>query len=260
MLALDDFAVAYGPAPVIRSLSDLWPAGQVTALIGCNGAGKSTLLKAMAGLLPCSGRITLKGRPLTTPERRRTIAYMPQDNAAIASSLTVLEVVLLGRLGALGMRVPAGLADAALEALAVFGLAPLQGRRLDDISGGQRQLVFLSQALFRDPRVLLLDEPTAALDLRHQLLVLDRLRLHAAATGTVVAMAMHDLNLAAQYSGRLLGLKDGRAIAAGPAGDVLTPANLALMYGIEAEVAPTSGGKVQVLALRASPATDMAAQ
>ena len=172
----------------------------------------------------------------------------------------MLEVVLLGRLGALGMRVPAGLADAALEALAVFGLAPLQGRRLDDISGGQRQLVFLSQALFRDPRVLLLDEPTAALDLRHQLLVLDRLRLHAAATGTVVAMAMHDLNLAAQYSGRLLGLKDGRAIAAGPAGDVLTPANLALMYGIEAEVAPTSGGKVQVLALRASPATDMAAQ
>jgi iron complex transport system ATP-binding protein len=259
MLTLDDFTVAYGAAPVIRSLSDRWPAGQVTALIGCNGAGKSTLLKAMAGLLPCSGRIGLDGAPLSIADRRRTIAYMPQDNAA-TSSLSVIEVVLLGRLGALGMRVPAALVDAATQALAVFGLLDLATRRLDEISGGQRQLVFLAQALFRKPRVLLLDEPTAALDLRHQLLVLDALRRHAARSGTVVAVAMHDLNLAAQYADRLLGLKDGTAIAAGPAELVLTEANLAAMYGIEAEVSCGSGGKVQVIPLRATPVAGLAAE
>ena len=136
------------------------------------------------------------------------IAYMPQDTSA-HSSLTVLEVVLLGRLNSLGLNLPKGLANEALEALDAFGLSSLQTRQLDEISGGQRQLVFLAQALFRQPRVLLLDEPTAALDLRHQLLVLERLRLIARKTGTIIGMAMHDLNLAAQYSDHVLGLGGG---------------------------------------------------
>ncbi len=248
---ISDLNASYGATPVIRSLSDQWPKGQITALIGCNGAGKSTFLKALAGLTPSTGELHLNGTLMTPADRRRHIAYMPQDTSA-TSSLTVLEVVLLGRLGTLGMRVPSSLVDEAMSALSVFGLTSLHTRRLDEISGGQRQLVFLSQALFREPRILLLDEPTAALDLRHQLLVLERLRKHAGQNGTVVGVAMHDLNLAAQFADRLIGLQGGKKITAGPAEQVLTPTNLKIMYGIDADVSRGTFGQLQVFPLRAA--------
>ena len=243
-LQIENLTVAYGKTPVIRSLSDQWPEGCVTALIGCNGAGKSTLLQALAGLIPMQGKTAISGISLSPEERRQQIAYMPQDTSA-QSSLTVLEVVLLGRLGSLGLRLPAGIANEAMAALDTFGLGALHTRQLDEISGGQRQLVFLTQALFRQPRVLLLDEPTAALDLRHQLLVLERLSQISHKNGTIVGMAMHDLNLAAQYADRIVGLNDGQNIASGSAAQVLTAKNLKTMYGIEAEV--TQGPQNQLL-------------
>ena len=138
-----------------------------------------------------------------------------------------------------------------MAALDIFGLASLQTRQLDEISGGQRQLVFLAQALFRQPRVLLLDEPTAALDLRHQLIVLERLRQIARRNGTIIGMAMHDLNLAAQYADRIIGLNNGRKIASGSPAEVLTPEILRTMYGIEAQVTKAEGNQIQVLPLRA---------
>ena len=250
-LSIDTLSARYGTEPVIRHVTDTWQTGAVTALIGCNGAGKSTLLKAVAGLLPSQGTLTLDGTPLSPAECGRQIAYMPQDTGA-TSSLTVLEVVLLGRLRSLEMLLPADLVAEAVTALDTFGLAPFQTRRLDEISGGQRQLVFLTQALFRAPRVLLLDEPTAALDLRHQLLVLDRLRHLAASTGTIVAMALHDLNLAAQFADRLIALHDGTLRAVGPAEEVLTCDNLAAMYGIEADVLRLGNARLQVMPLRAT--------
>ncbi|WP_306152841.1 ABC transporter ATP-binding protein [Roseovarius sp. MMSF_3281] len=250
-LFIDTLCVRYGAAPVIRDVTDTWRDGEVTALIGCNGAGKSTLLKAVAGLLPAQGTVRLDGIPLPPADRGRHIAYMPQETGA-ASSLTVLEVVLLGRLRSLSMRLPSALIAKAVTALDTFGLAHLQTRRLDELSGGQRQLVFLTQALFRAPRVLLLDEPTAALDLRHQLLVLERLRHLAASTGTIVAMALHDLNLAAQFTDRLIALHGGEFRAAGAAEDVLNRDNLAAMYGIEADVLRLGNARLQVMPLRAT--------
>jgi iron complex transport system ATP-binding protein len=242
--------VAYGNTPVIRGFDDLWSEGQITALIGCNGAGKSTLLRALAGLSPMQGVISVSGGVLSPEEQRRQIAYMPQDTSA-QSSLTVLEVVLLGRLSSLGLRLPASLAEQAMAALDTFGLAALQARQLDEISGGQRQLVFLTQALFRQPRVLLLDEPTAALDLRHQLLVLDRLRKVARQNGTIIGLAMHDLNLAAQYADRIVGLSGGKKTASGPAVEVLTAQNLRAMYGIEAKITLDAQNHPQVQPIRA---------
>ncbi|MDT8327608.1 MAG: ABC transporter ATP-binding protein [Roseovarius sp.] len=249
-LEIQNLTVAYGQTTIIDALSDAWPEGQITALIGCNGAGKSTLLQALAGLIPMQGDIVLCGAPLSGEARRRRIAYMPQDTSA-QSSLTVLEVVLLGRLGHLGLRLPPDLADEAMAALDVFGLALLAGRQLDAISGRQRQLVFLAQALFRQPRVLLLDEPTAALDLRHQLLVLEQLRGIAHNTGTIIGMAMHDLNLAAQYADRIIGLNGGQKTASGPAVDVLTPETLKIMYGIEALVTKVGDNPLNVRPIRA---------
>jgi iron complex transport system ATP-binding protein len=243
-------SVSYGTMPIIRDFSEPFEAGQVTALIGCNGAGKSTLFKAMAGLSPMKGKLVFAERVLTTSERRQQIAYMPQDSDA-TSSLTVLEVVLLGRLGRLGMRLPADLVDEATDALKAFNLTVLQNRTLGEISGGQRQLVYLAQALFRTPNVLLLDEPTAALDLRHQLLVLERVRSYARDSGACVAIALHDLTLAAQFSDRLIGLKDGLVVASGTAGDVLTQQNLQAMYGIKADISRGTSGNIQVTPLQA---------
>ena len=245
-LSIEQLSVSYGDQHVIRDVSDVWPQGNVTALIGCNGAGKSTFLQALAGLLPAQGTLSLDDAPLTADEQRSQIAYMPQDTSA-HSSLTVLEVVLLGRLGRLGMRLPPEIVDEALHALEAFNLAALHTRQLDEISGGQRQLVFLAQALFRQPRVLLLDEPTAALDLRHQLIVLEKLREVAGRDGTIVGLAMHDLNLAAHYADRMIGLSGGKKISAGIPRDVLTSANLQSMYRIQAEVLFAQDGRLNVV-------------
>lgn len=248
-LRIENLSVSHGAHSVIRGVTDLWSSGQVTALIGCNGAGKSTFLQALAGLLPAQGHLVLDDVRLSPDQRRSQIAYMPQDTSA-HSSLTVLEVVLLGRLGRLGLRLPADLVEDAQQMLATFNLSALQARQLDEISGGQRQLVFLAQALFRKPRVLLLDEPTAALDLRHQLIVLEKLRQVAAQDGTIIGVAMHDLNLAAQYADRMIGLGGGHKVSAGAPGAVLTPDTLRKMYAIEAEVSVQQGGRLSVFPLR----------
>lgn len=249
-LKFKNLTVSYGKTDVIQGLSDTWLAGQVTALIGSNGAGKSTLLRALAGLSSMHGQVSIDEQTLGSQDQRHHIAYMPQDTSA-QSSLTVLEVVLLGRLGRLGLRLPATLVDEAMAALESFGLTSLHARQLGEISGGQRQLVLLTQALFRRPKVLLLDEPTAALDLRHQLLVLERLRDVARQSDTVIGMALHDLNLAAQYADRIIGLYQGNKIAAGQATDVLTEDNLQRMYGIKASVTQSENHQVFVLPLRA---------
>ena len=138
--------------------------GQVTAVAGPNGAGKSTFLAALAGLLPHDGTVLWNGAPLD----RRALAYMPQ-NTDVRSALTVLEVMLLGRLDRLGVRVGQDDVADALALLARFGLAGLSGRTMPTLSGGQRQLVMLSQRLMRRPQVLIMDEPTSALDIRHQM-------------------------------------------------------------------------------------------
>jgi iron complex transport system ATP-binding protein len=249
-LLTKNLGVSYGAVPIIQDFTEEFPTGQVTALIGCNGAGKSTLFKSMAGLVPMEGQLMLGGRLLPARERRQHIAYMPQDTDA-TSSLTVLEVVLLGRLTTLGMRLPTSLVEKATGALEAFSLVGLQHRTLNEISGGQRQLVYLAQVLFRSPSVLLLDEPTAALDLRHQLLVLERVRDYARESGACVAIALHDLTLAAQFADRMIGLKDGRVIAAGLAEEVLTPLYLQAMYGIKAEVNRGPSGHIQVTPVHA---------
>ncbi len=250
-LEVEKLSVALGGTSIVENAGLKLSAGQLSALIGPNGAGKSTLLKAMAGLLPSKGSVALAGQALTTAQRQDVIAYMPQDIGP-TSSLTVLEVVLLGRLRSLGLSVPGDLVEAAEQVLAQFGLAALQGRTLDEISGGQRQLVYLAQSLFRQPRVLLLDEPTAALDLRHQLLVLEAVRHHCEEHGTVAVAAMHDLTLAAQFADHMICLSEGTITAEGEAAEVLTAARLRQIYGVEARITYDTGGRPQVTPLRAS--------
>ncbi|MEO1191234.1 MAG: ABC transporter ATP-binding protein [Pseudomonadota bacterium] len=253
-LKVESLTVAYGANRIIQDLSATLPSGQLAVLIGPNGSGKSTLLKGLAGLLSCHGSVSLAGQVLPPEQRRKEVAYMPQDIGAV-SALTILEVVLLGRLGRLGMRLPNDLLEAASAALEAFGLLPLATRRLNEVSGGQRQLVYLTQSLFREPQVLLLDEPTAALDLRHQMIVLKGVSDYAHKQGKIVLIAMHDLSLAAQFADTLLCLRDGRIEAAGKVEAVLTEARVEQLYGVEVAIRQSLPGRLVVVPLRASSAT-----
>lgn len=248
--SFENITVSLGGSTIVAGASSMLAAGEVTVIIGPNGAGKTTLLRALAGLQPCEGAVKANGQVIARAERRSLVAYMPQDIGA-SSSLTLLEVVLLGRLTSLGLTVPAEMLSKAEMALGRFGLAALQDRTLDAVSGGQRQLVYLTQALFREPRLLLLDEPTAALDLRHQLIVMEAVRTHAARHEISVLVAIHDLSLAAQFADQIICLRDGRIEADGPADQVLQFDRLRELFGVETAIDKAPSGHLRITPIRA---------
>ncbi len=251
MLTISNLTVSYRTVKVLEDLKFSLCPSEFTALLGSNGTGKSSLLKAVSGLIPSEGQINFENRINLSPrERGEVIAYMPQDTGG-TSSLTVLEVILLGRLTSLGMRVPEDLQAEAYQSLISFGLESLATRTLDELSGGQRQLVYLAQSLFRNPDVLFLDEPTAALDLRHQLIVLDKVSSHCRKNGTTAMAAMHDISLAGRYADRLICLSKGEIIADGRPQDVLSESLIRDLYGVEADIVNGENGTLHITPLRA---------
>ncbi|NUU24122.1 MAG: ABC transporter ATP-binding protein [Streptomycetaceae bacterium] len=249
----DKCQVLYGIGAEVRD-------GGWLAVIGPNGAGKSTLLKAVAGLLPYAGDVTAGGVRLRDLPRRalaRTIAYTPQ-NPVVPRQMSVREYVLLGRTPYLGYLAVPGradreIADGVIERL---DLASFAGREVGRLSGGERQRVVLARALTQQAPVLLLDEPTTALDLGHQQQVLelvDRLRRD---DGLTVVTTLHDLGVAAQYAERMLLLVNGRAVATGSAAEVLTPQSIAEHYHAHVEVTRGPDGRPQVHLVRPGDAVD----
>ena len=243
-LHLEGVTVRYGAERAVDRVDWTARAGEFVALVGPNGSGKSSLLRAVAGLQQFEGRIRLEGAPAAA------IGFMPQDNGAHAA-LTVLEAALLGRMRALGLAVPAAEVDRAIGSLERLGIAHLAARRLTELSGGQRQLVFLAQLLASEPAVLLLDEPTSALDMRNQLLLLDMLAQLAQANGLIVVAALHDLNAAARFADRVLVLDRGRLVADGPPAATLTAALIARTYRVRAEIAHVTGDGVAIVPVAA---------
>ena len=242
-------SVTLGGARILHAVDLRVRPGEVVALVGPNGAGKSTLLRALAGLLPADGEARLLGRAVgdwSARERGQRLALVRQATD-LTAAFTVREVVALGRaphLGWLAQPSPADrdIVDGALDAM---GLRDLAGRQVPTLSGGEQQRTLLAQALAQDPAVLLLDEPTAHLDIRHQLDLLARVRRQSR-QGRAVVAALHDLGLAARFADRIAMLSRGRLVADGPPADVLTPALLHDVFGVRAEVAATESG----LALR----------
>jgi iron complex transport system ATP-binding protein len=239
-LALRAVEARPGPRRVLTGVAlDVAP-GEIVGLLGRNGAGKTTLLRVAGGLLPAAGgTVSLDGRPLEGWPRRaraRAIALVPQETH-FAFPFTVAEVVLMGRtpyLGWLGFEREADLA-AARRAMESLEIGPLADRPVSELSGGERQLAVVARALAQEPRLLLLDEPTAFLDLRHRLAVLARVREFAAAGGSALVVS-HDLSIAARACHRVALLASGRILAAGAPHEVLTAARLREAFGIEADV------------------------
>jgi iron complex transport system ATP-binding protein len=243
MLTIDSLTVKYRSQPVLRTIALSLRAGEVLALVGPNGAGKSTLIRVASGRLrPLSGRVLLNGQDVLhmPPEQRaRWIAVVPQA-VNLPEAFTVQDTVLMGRtpyLGWLGRERTADL-RAAHEAMTRTCTHELADRRVGELSGGERQRVLIARALAQAAPVLLLDEPTAHLDLKHQAGLLGLIRDLAREAGLAVLVALHDLNLAAQFADRVMLLAHGETRALGTPAEVLTAAHLTSVYDTPVNVVP----------------------
>ncbi len=235
LLAARGVTAGYRGREVLHDISLEVAPGELLAVVGPNGAGKSTLLKVLGGVLdPWAGVVELEGRPLNDFDRRavaRRIASLGQESST-AFAFTVMEMVLMGRaphLGALHLERESDV-RIAREALERFDLLELAARPVNQISGGERRRVFLARVLAQEPKIALLDEPTAFLDLKHVAEIFARLAQLRAERAMAVVATLHDLNAAALYADRIVLLKDGAAVACGRAEEVLTRDNLRLVY------------------------------
>ena len=241
LLSIDDVTIRYEARTVLRHISLDANAGQVLAVIGPNGVGKSTLIRACSGTLrPAQGRVTIGGQDvhrLRVEDRAKLIAVVSQA-VRLPESFSVFETVLMGRTPYLGWLGREGETDrlavqAALERTSTLELAE---RTIGELSGGEQQRVLIARALAQSARTLLLDEPTAHLDLKHQASVLSLVRDLAHAENYAVLIALHDLNLAAQHADRVALLSNGAVAAIGTPEEVLTEEHLSPAYGLRITV------------------------
>jgi len=240
MLEAREISVGYGERAAVRGVSLRAVPGEIVVVIGPNGAGKSTLMRALNGaLVPSRGELMLDGKALRSYARRavsRRIAVVAQE-AELRFPVTVTEFVLGGRYawsstGAWGWETERDV-EVARRAIEETGLAAYRARLMNELSGGERQRAVLARALATEAAILLLDEPTANLDLAHQATVLRLVRARTDQTGAAAVLVTHDLNLAAEFADRVLLLKEGRALAMGPPREVLTPSTLRELFEIE---------------------------
>ena len=246
-LAVSDLQASLGGRPVLKGVTVAVAGGEFVGLIGPNGAGKTTLLRAILGLTPATGSVTIAGRDahaLPAADRARKVSYMPQERE-IAWPVTVRRLVSLGRTP---HRAPfAALSDkddAAVEAaMTRMDIRTLADRPATELSGGERARVLVARALAQEAGLMLADEPTAGLDPEHQIALM-RIFVGLAEEGRSVVASLHDLSLAARWCSRLVLLDGGRIVADGPPREVLTAERLRAVYRIETHIMENAGSLI----------------
>ena len=247
-LSIRDLHTGYGKKKIIDGLTTpLLPRGKITALLGPNGSGKSTLLRALADLNPAHGVLSLNGVDLMTlipAKRAQKVVYLPQSLPA-GVHLHALESVIVAR-RASGYHQ----GNAEQEAYAILeklGVAHLALHFLDQLSGGQKQLIGLAQSLVRQPDLLLLDEPLSALDLNYQFHVMDIVARETRLRNIVTVVVIHDINIALRHAEYAVMMKNGALVASGVPDEVVIPQNLATVYGVRGRVEHCSQGLPHVV-------------
>ena len=248
-LAANEITVRLGGTTIVERANLTLRGGELVALVGPNGAGKTTLIRALAGLVPADGAIALGGKPLATMtprDRARAVAYLPQGHI-FHWPMSVESIVMLGR-APHGDPFSSSTADdraAVARALATTETQVFAQRAVTTLSGGEKARVALARALATQAPVLLADEPTASLDPRHQLVVMELLR-SAARSGNAILAIVHDLTLAARFADRVLVMERGRIMADGPPDEALAPERLAAVFGIEAATVQVGDKRVPI--------------
>jgi len=238
-LEIRNLSFGYHSADILKDFSLTVSDGHIVSIVGPNGSGKSTLIKCIDRILtPRSGRVTVDHRnagDMGRMELARRIAYIPQSSLRVFPN-TVFDVVLMGRRPYLGWASGPANEESVWEILSLLDIEDIALRPFNELSGGQQQKVLIARALAQDTGVVLLDEPTSNLDVRHQMDVMDILRDLVKKRSLTVLIAIHDLNTAARYSDRIVMMKRGRIVVCGKPGDVMNERNLEEIYGIRSEV------------------------
>jgi len=253
------FRYAAGAPLVVDGVTVRLASGALAGILGPNGSGKTSLLRLLSGThRPTSGRVLLASRPIDELSRRevaRQIAVVPQETE-LAFEYSAIEIVLMGRHPHLGVFAVEGPDDEriAREAMAATGTIDLADRPFHQLSGGEKQRVVIATALAQSAGLMLLDEPTASLDLGFQLEIASLLTRLNEEHGVTMAISTHDLNLAASICRELILMRGGKVLAAGPTADVLTPENIKLLYDVEADVhVHDETGHITVVPIRPAP-------
>ncbi len=243
MIELDGVSVGYNHKAVVENVNLKAKPGQMLALVGPNGSGKSTLIKGMTRVVDLlSGRISIDGRDIMTirpGELAHLVAVVPQ-NPVLPGTFTAFEMVLMGRTPHLGLLRYEGGSDLAIawKAMEATHTESFAERRVSELSGGEKQRLVIARALTQQPKAILLDEPTAHLDINHQVEILDLVRNLCLEQSLTVVVALHDLNLAAQYCDRMVMLNGGRVYAEGTPPEILTAPNIKEVFGAKVHVYP----------------------
>jgi iron complex transport system ATP-binding protein len=253
-LAFSGVTFGYGKTPVLSGLDLTIARGEIVGILGPNGAGKTTCVRLASGAIaPASGRIDLFGdalASLSARERARRVAVVPQETHPVFE-FTVSEIVRMGRAPHLGFLGLEGSRDREIahDAMRRCSIEHLAERSFRALSGGEHQRVLLARALTQSSPLLLLDEPTAFLDIKHRLAAYDVLVRLREKSGPAIVVVSHDVNLAARYCDRLILMRAGTIVAAGPPAEVLIPASMRDAYDVEVEIAHDPSGRPFVIPL-----------
>lgn len=231
---------SYRSNPTLRNVSIELRDSKTLGLIGPNGSGKTTLLKCINKILePKQGTIVLDSRDIKKMSRlevAKYVGYVPQGTAENAEGLPVLEIVLMGRRPHIGWQSNEKDMEKVWSALKVLNIEHIAMRNFFELSGGEQQRVLIARSLAQEAKILLLDEPTSSLDIRHQLEVMDLTRKLVAKEHLAAAIAIHDLNLAYRFCDKIVMMNAGEVYAAGDVSDVLTAENVRSVYGVDVEI------------------------